>query len=196
MRASLFGLRSGANSTAGSPVQTPNATPLLQQTQRIQHDDILEPLSLPPLASSGSSQTLSAAAATNPAAPRARPLNRLGLTPFRKANPSPAPSGTPNAQNGSATPVVAPTPTASPGPTGPVNVSYLDSLGLKLGEAVNKALILPAAGHVSTTVKVTDGSDAVLNGKRPLPAGRGRALGAMIAACVPFYMKRKAFPFD
>ncbi|TDL26200.1 hypothetical protein BD410DRAFT_571484 [Rickenella mellea] len=51
--------------------------------------------------------------------------------------------------------------------------SYLEALGLKLSEAVSKALSQPATA--------TGGAD-VLNGKRPIPEGRGRALGALIAA--------------
>lgn len=51
--------------------------------------------------------------------------------------------------------------------------SYLESLSLKLSEAVSKALASPLA---QTT------SNDQVSGKRPVPAGRGRALGALIAS--------------
>lgn len=77
-------------------------------------------------------------------------------------------------------------------------MSYLDGLSLRLGEAVSKALILPSvapitvgmgiakAAHVASTstaksANSLDGVDMVLKGKKPLPLGRGRALGALIA---------------
>ncbi|KAG8920487.1 hypothetical protein FRC01_000729, partial [Tulasnella sp. 417] len=114
-------------------------------------------------------------------------------------------------------PADVPAPTASPIPSSSATaspslaatgVSYLDSLGLRLGEAVNKALILPAAPHPTggaaagitkvaanaaavgsgakvgahAGVGVSEGPEAVLKGKRPLPVGRGRALGALITS--------------
>lgn len=51
--------------------------------------------------------------------------------------------------------------------------SYLEVLGLKLSEAVSKALAQPAgpaAAHEQ------------LGTRRPIPSGRGRALGAFITA--------------
>ena len=60
--------------------------------------------------------------------------------------------------------------------------TYLDALGLKIGEAVSKALFLPN----NSGLGVGSGGDT-LNGKRALPAGRGRALAEMIAGYVcPF----------
>lgn len=53
--------------------------------------------------------------------------------------------------------------------------SFLESLGLRLSDAVTKALIQPP-GSTGTT-----GND-VLYGKRPIPADRGKALGELIAA--------------
>ncbi|KAH8119255.1 hypothetical protein DFH11DRAFT_432857 [Phellopilus nigrolimitatus] len=84
----------------------------------------------------------------------ARPLSKLTLTHFGR-KPSPAPIRS-----------VTPFPLVQDG-------SYLESLSLKLSEAVTKALAQPP-GAVA--------SGEVLNGKRPIPAGRGHALGELIAA--------------
>lgn len=203
MRASIFSLRSGTNSVVGSPVQTP-ATPAPQtQAQPGSRPDSgvyisdVEPLSLPP--SAAGDAALPSTSANN----RSRPLGRLGLTAFRKASPAPRTrEGTvngPTTTTTAATPRV-PTPPASPAPAaiGAGSVSYLDGLSLRLGEAVSKALILPSVAPVSmgmgiakathvasaSTAKSTaglDGTDMVLKGKKPLPPGRGRALGALIA---------------
>lgn len=55
--------------------------------------------------------------------------------------------------------------------------SYMEVLSLKLSEAISKALSQPAG----------PGSlNEMLGGRRPLPAGRGHALGELIARCVPF----------
>lgn len=87
----------------------------------------------------------------------ARPLTKkLALTHFSR-KPSPAPNRP-----------TTPAPLVQDG-------SYLESLGLKLSEAIAKALAQPAGAPATTT---TD----VLNGKRPIPADRGRALGELIAA--------------
>ncbi|KAJ7287391.1 hypothetical protein C8J57DRAFT_1283782 [Mycena rebaudengoi] len=51
--------------------------------------------------------------------------------------------------------------------------SYLQTLGLKLSEAVSKALAQPTGATV-----VND----LVAGKRPIPTGRGKALGALIAS--------------
>lgn len=50
--------------------------------------------------------------------------------------------------------------------------SYLQVLGLKLSEGVSKALAQP--------VGTATASDC-LNGRRPIPAGRGREFGSLIA---------------
>ncbi|KAI5123678.1 hypothetical protein M0805_001706 [Coniferiporia weirii] len=84
----------------------------------------------------------------------ARPLTKLALTHFsKKTSPAPSRSVTPSTlvQDG----------------------SYLESLSLKLSEAVTKALAQPS-GAVAT--------GEILSGKRPIPAGRGRALGELIAS--------------
>lgn len=84
----------------------------------------------------------------------ARPLTKLSLTHFTR-KPSPAPSLTANN-----------VPLIQDG-------SFLESLSLKLSEAATKALAQPTNG-----VAMGD----ALNGKRPIPAGRGRALGELIAS--------------
>lgn len=86
---------------------------------------------------------------------RARPLNRLPFGGFRRT-PSVAPSG----------PAPAPAPLVHDG-------SYLEALNLKLSEAVSKALAQPS-GPANPT--------ELVGGKRPIPAGRGRALGLVIAS--------------
>lgn len=51
--------------------------------------------------------------------------------------------------------------------------SYLEMLSLKLSEAVSKALTQPIGPPTANDV---------LGGRRPVPAGRGRALGSLIAS--------------
>lgn len=83
-----------------------------------------------------------------------RPLTKLSLTHFsRKPSPAPIRSITP-------TPLVQ-------------DASYLDALGLKLSEAVSKAIAPPPTAVVTGDV---------LNGKRPIPPGRGHALGELIVS--------------
>lgn len=200
MRASIFGnLRAGTTSAAGSPSQTPLSAPKADSSAV--YNDV-EPLSLPPPAAA--TNTNNAVLSPPPiTAPRSRPLTRL--TPFgRKSSPArevPTPTASP-----------APTPsiTASPSLAATTGVSYLDSLGLRLGEAVNKALILPPAPHPTGGatgitkvaanaaagsgakvggVGVSEGPDAVLKGKRPLPLGRGRALGALITRSISSFLR-------
>ncbi|KAG8990262.1 hypothetical protein FRB90_001841 [Tulasnella sp. 427] len=191
MRASIFGnLRSGANSAAGSPIHTPLTGPSSNTPAKVDSNDV-EPLALPPSAAPNATTT-----PTTNNAPRSRPLTRL--TPFgRKSSPARDPSSGPSVAPLTTTGSPALTPSSpSLGATVAGGVSYLDSLGLRLGEAVNKALILPAASShaagvgaaagaskapgVVGVVGVSEGTDAVLKGKRPLPIGRGRALGAII----------------
>ena len=74
--------------------------------------------------------------------------------------------------------------TPAPSPTPPPTVqdgSYLQTLGLKLSEATSRALA-PVLGG---------GSDS-LKGRRPLPPGRGRALGALISRSVIYYWLRSS----
>ena len=87
-----------------------------------------------------------------------RSLHKLSLSNFRKASPAPVPKDTTPAKT-----------------TLIQDGSYLEALGLKIGEAVSKALVQPATGVVAGNI---------LNGKGPIPAGRGRALGALITAYV------------
>lgn len=84
-----------------------------------------------------------------------RPLNKLSLSNFRRPSPAPNTAPTP-----------APTPLIQDG-------SYLEVLGLKLSEAVSKALAQPT-GPAAANEQVS--------GRRPIPQGRGRALGALIAS--------------
>lgn len=53
--------------------------------------------------------------------------------------------------------------------------SYMEVLSLRLGEAISKALAQPPGPPVPSEL---------LAGRRPIPAGRGRALGELIALCV------------
>ncbi|KAH7108459.1 hypothetical protein BKA62DRAFT_609801 [Auriculariales sp. MPI-PUGE-AT-0066] len=69
----------------------------------------------------------------------------------------------------------APVQVSSAPPTLIQDGSYLQALGLKLSEAVTKALALP-------TCPVGIMSEFVVDGKGPLPSGRGRCLGSMIAS--------------
>ncbi|TFK25536.1 hypothetical protein FA15DRAFT_352987 [Coprinopsis marcescibilis] len=85
----------------------------------------------------------------------ANPLNKLSLNNFRR-----------------------PAPVASPAPPAVVpslvqDGTYLEMLSLKFSEAVSKALAQPVG-------PVTPGD--LLAGKRPLPAGRGSALGTAISS--------------
>ncbi|KAL1941964.1 hypothetical protein VTO73DRAFT_6494 [Trametes versicolor] len=82
----------------------------------------------------------------------ARPLSKLSLSNFRRPSPSPA--------------------------TGLASVStvvqdgsFMEVLGLKLSEAVSKALAQPSGPGVP---------GELLGGRRPIPQGRGYALGALI----------------
>jgi hypothetical protein len=85
----------------------------------------------------------------------AHPLNKLTLSTFRRASPIQAPTSNP-----------APATLVQDG-------SYLEMLNLKLSEAVSKALLQPSGPAVG---------NELVGGKRPVPAGRGRALGALIAS--------------
>lgn len=71
-----------------------------------------------------------------------------------------------------ATPASSPSRTASPIPL-VQDGTYLEALSLKLSEAVTKALAQPAGLPVP---------GEILSGRRPIPAGRGTALGALIAS--------------
>ncbi|KAJ7078869.1 hypothetical protein B0H15DRAFT_788476 [Mycena belliarum] len=85
-----------------------------------------------------------------------RPLTKLSsLSNFRRPSPAPNPPS-----------LVTPVPLVQDG-------SYLETLALKLSEAVSKALAQPIGPSV-----VND----VVGGKRPIPTGRGKALGTLIAS--------------
>jgi len=72
-----------------------------------------------------------------------------------------------------ASPPTTPAPQSVPPPTLVQDGSYLQTLGLKLNEATNRAFA-PVLGG---------GSDS-LKGRKPLPPGRGKALGALISRYV------------
>ncbi|KAF8971036.1 hypothetical protein BDZ97DRAFT_1901738 [Flammula alnicola] len=84
-----------------------------------------------------------------------RASTKLSLTNFIRQTPSPAPTPAPNHA-----------PLIQDG-------SYLEMLSLKLSEAVSKALAQPA-GPSPVNEQVA--------GKRPIPQGRGLALGSLIAS--------------
>ncbi|KAI9061765.1 hypothetical protein FKP32DRAFT_925194 [Trametes sanguinea] len=84
----------------------------------------------------------------------ARPLSKLSLSTFRKPSPSPAAGLTPSS-------------------TVVQDGSFMEVLSLKLSEAVSKALAQP-------TGPPAPGEQ--LGGRRPIPPGRGRALGALIVS--------------
>ncbi|KAK0212385.1 hypothetical protein DFS33DRAFT_22347 [Desarmillaria ectypa] len=84
-----------------------------------------------------------------------RPLNRLSLTTFRRLSPAPVPAR-----------AATPTTLVQDG-------SYLEMLSLKLSEAVSRAVAQPS-GPPAAYEQVS--------GRRPIPAGRGRALGSLIAS--------------
>lgn len=88
---------------------------------------------------------------------RGRVKTLSSLTPFKRAM-SPAP------------PHQAP----PPAPTLVQDGSYMQALGLKLSEAVAKAVAQPVGPPAP--------GEPVVDGKRPLPPGRGKALGALIAS--------------
>lgn len=88
-----------------------------------------------------------------PSSERSRPLSKLSLTSFRRPSPPVAAS-------------FAPVTLVHDG-------SYLEVLSLKLGEAVSKVLAQPASPSAV---------HEQLDGRRPIPAGRGIALGSFIAA--------------
>ena len=88
-----------------------------------------------------------------------RPSNKLSLSSLMRTSSSQPPGPTSN-----------PAPLVQDG-------SYLEMLSLKLSEAVSKALAQP--------VGITAPIDQV-SGKRPIPNGRGTALGALIASYVNF----------
>ncbi|PPQ89510.1 hypothetical protein CVT25_012182 [Psilocybe cyanescens] len=84
-----------------------------------------------------------------------RPSTKLSLTSFIRQTPSQPPSPVPN-----------PAPLIQDG-------SYLEMLSLKVSEAVSKALAQPTGPPVVSEQA---------SGKRPIPQGRGLALGSLIAS--------------
>ncbi|KAF8160933.1 hypothetical protein B0H34DRAFT_766044 [Crassisporium funariophilum] len=88
---------------------------------------------------------------------QSRPPNKLSLTNFIRQTPSQQPTPAPNPT---------PTPLIQDG-------SYLEMLSLKLSEAVSKALAQPT-GPPAVNEQAA--------GRRPIPQGRGLALGSLIAS--------------
>ena len=84
-----------------------------------------------------------------------RPLSKLSLSNFRRSSPVSAPSAT------------------APSPTVVQDGSFMEVLSLKLSEAVSKALAQPAGPAAP---------GELLAGRRPIPPGRGRTLGALIVS--------------
>jgi hypothetical protein len=67
-----------------------------------------------------------------------------------------------------------PSPASGPSPVPLVqDGSYLEMLSLKLSEAVSKTLAQPTGPAAA---------NEQIGGRRPIPAGRGQALGALIAS--------------
>ncbi|KAL4074159.1 hypothetical protein J3A83DRAFT_2687682 [Scleroderma citrinum] len=89
---------------------------------------------------------------------RGRPINKLSFGGFRWT--SSVAAITPSS------PAPAPAPLVHDG-------SYLEALNLKLSEAVSKALVQPSGPAIP---------GELVGGKRPIPAGRGHALGLVIAS--------------
>ncbi|KAI0355745.1 hypothetical protein OH77DRAFT_1520824 [Trametes cingulata] len=83
-----------------------------------------------------------------------RPLSKLSLSNFRRPSPSPVATG------------MAPSTVVQDG-------SFMEVLGLKLSEAVSKALAQPSGPGAP---------GELLGGRRPIPVGRGRTLGALIVS--------------
>lgn len=104
-------------------------------------------------ASPAPSPTSTAKFETTNAYDRSRPLSKLALASFRRPSPTPAP-----VSQQVLVPLVQ-------------DGSYLEVLSLRLSEAVTKALAQPTGPALP---------HELLGGKRPIPAGRGHALGAFI----------------
>lgn len=102
----------------------------------------------------------------------------------RPSSPSPRPDSAPMADRPSRSSILSFSNlkrTASPltKPVTPVvqDGSYMAVLNLKLSEAVSKALNQP-------TATIPGPANELLNGRRPIPLGRGRALGDLIISYV------------
>ncbi len=142
---------------------------------------------------------------TTAGTPSRRPLTRL-QNPFRRSISSGAPPlGRSSTElSGLGTPFSS---SSGSGMTPPSTVqqgiapAHLDQISLRLTEASSKVLVSPSSsstgpGPVSTTNGTTsDPALILLKGRKPLPAGRGTALGKVIhdelgAACSDVYLYR------
>lgn len=119
--------------------------------------------------------------------PSRRPLTRL-QNPFRRSTSSSAPHS-PTEHTGTAFPFSSPSgpTTTAPSPMQQGIVpAHLDQIGLRLAEAASKVLVSPSSsGNVPGTASMCNGSGSdpalfILKGRKPLPAGRGTALGKVI----------------
>jgi hypothetical protein len=153
----FLGLRSSSRPASPAPNTSPPAiTPLVVPTAR--SSTPITPLDL----------SVPASPTNEPkegkdSIPHRGPLAKLHLpAAFRRASPSPSPLPAP-------TPIPA---TTIDKPS--VGSNYLNALALRISEAASKAVASPTPIHNS------DG--LLINGRRPLPAGRGRILGQLIAA--------------
>jgi hypothetical protein len=91
---------------------------------------------------------------------RSHPLNKLSLSNFKRSSPAPTqPASNP------------PSPLTQDG-------SYLESLSLKLSEGVSKAVAPVLHGSPSE----------LIDGKGPLPVGRGKNLSLLINRCVVIFL--------
>ncbi|KAF9512506.1 hypothetical protein BS47DRAFT_1394106 [Hydnum rufescens UP504] len=121
--------------------------------------------STPPSSTSGRGHELSTTTdepATFAPTTHGRPLARLH-NPFRRSN-----SSSP-----------APAPTMSSIDDVPRGGQYLDVIDLKFADAVSKALANPSGPH-PPALPTSDPCLIILQGRKPLPPGRGTALGNLI----------------
>ncbi|KAF8070332.1 hypothetical protein FPV67DRAFT_1012825 [Lyophyllum atratum] len=111
--------------------------------------------SSPPFMTSSVSPPTSRPGSSNGLERGPRSLNKLSLSNFRRPSPAPGAAGN-----------TVPTTLVQDG-------TYLEMLSLKLSEAVSKSLAQPTGPAAA---------NEQLSGKRPIPQGRGHALGALIAS--------------
>ena len=119
--------------------------------------------------------------------PSRRPLTRL-QNPFRRSTSSPAPHS-PTEHPGPGLPFTSPSGSTATAPSAMqqgIVPAHLDQIGLRLAEAASKVLLSPSSsGNVPGTASMCNGSGSdpalfILKGRKPLPAGRGTALGKVI----------------
>jgi hypothetical protein len=122
----------------------------------LKYPTFLRPASRPTSPTPNTPSTGVSAASLSPNGLSERPtraLNKLSLSTLRRPSPASIP--------------------AQPTPTLIQDGTYLEALSLKLSEAVSKAFAQPSGAGAP---------NEQLAGRRPIPAGRGRALGMLIAS--------------